>query len=79
MRRDRRLDLLGEDLLAAGVDRDRVAAEQFDRAVREVARPVAGHRVPHPVDDRERARGLGRVALVAERDVAALRSQPISS
>jgi hypothetical protein len=27
------LDLLGEDLLAAGVDRDRVAAQQVDDAV----------------------------------------------
>ena len=44
------LDLLGEDLLAAGVDRDRVAAEQLDRAVGEVARAVAGHRVAHAVD-----------------------------
>ena len=52
--------------------RHRVAAQQFDAAVRAVARPVAGDRVPHAVDDRERRGRLGRVALVAERNITAL-------
>ena len=39
------LHLLGEDLLAAGVDGDRVAAEQLDLAVGQVPGPVAGNRV----------------------------------
>ena len=52
MRRDRHLDLLGEDLLAAGVDGHRVTAEQLDGAVREMAGPVARHRVANPGDRR---------------------------
>jgi acyl-CoA dehydrogenase len=40
---------------------------------------VAGHRVAHAVDDRERARRLLGVAEVAERHAPALASQPISS
>ena len=38
------LDLLGEDLLATGVDRDRVPAEQLDLAVGE--EPGPGRRAP---------------------------------
>ena len=49
---DRALDLLGEDLLAAGVDRHRVAAVQFDHPVGAQAGPIAGDRVAHTVDDR---------------------------
>ncbi len=41
MRLDRRLDLLGEDLLAAGVDRHRVAAVQLDDAVLEKPSTIA--------------------------------------
>src|SRR4029450_2848791 len=44
------LHLLGEDLLAARVDRHRVAAEHLDRAVLAVARAVAGHRPADAVD-----------------------------
>ena len=47
------LDLLGEDLLAAGVDRDRVAAEHLDRAV---ARGSARGR-PAPTSARPRSPG----------------------
>ena len=39
------LDLLGEDLLAARVDGDRVAAQQLDLAVGQDAGPVTGDRV----------------------------------
>ena len=67
----RRLDLLGVHLLAAGVDRDRAAAEQRDRAVVLDAGVVARHRPPHAVDHRERRRGLLRVLVVPERDAAA--------
>ena len=44
------LDLLGEDLLAAGVDAHRAAAEQGDRAVGLDRRVVAGDRVALAVD-----------------------------
>ena len=72
VRLHRGLDLLGEDLLAAGVDGDRVAAVQLDDAVGAQAGPVARHRVAHAVDDRVRAGRLGGVAEVAEREAAAL-------
>ncbi len=71
VRGDGALDLLDEDLLAAGVDGDPVAAEQLDPAVVEQVGPVAGDRPAHAVDDRERARGLVRVAEVAQRDPVA--------
>jgi hypothetical protein len=48
MRLERRLDLLGEDLLAAGVDRDRVASVQLDDAAVEQPGAVAGDRVRTP-------------------------------
>src|SRR5690606_6235638 len=75
---DGRLHLLGEDLLATGVDRDRVAAEQLDLAARQVAGPVARHRVAHAVDHREGPGGLGGVLVVAERDPARLREPPVA-
>src|SRR6202034_3364952 len=52
------LDLLGEDLLAPGVDGDRVPAEELDLAVGQVAGPVAGDRVADAVDEGE---GAGRL------------------
>ena len=69
---DRRLDLLGEDLLAAGVDRHRVAPVQLDHPVGAQPRPVAGHGVAHAVDHGIRACGLVGIAQVAERQTAAL-------
>ena len=63
----RGLDLLGVDLLAAGVDRHRAAAEHGDRAVGLDRGHVAGHRPAHAVDDRERGRRLLGVLVVAER------------
>ena len=59
-RLERRLDLLRVHLLAAGVDRDRAAPEQRDRAVVLDHRVVARHRPPHTVDDGERRGGLLR-------------------
>jgi hypothetical protein len=47
---DGRLDLLGEDLLAAGVDGHRVPAQQFDAAVGVPAGAVPRDRVPDTVD-----------------------------
>ena len=44
------LDLLGVDLLAAGVDADRAAAEHGDRAVVLAAGEVAGDRPALAVD-----------------------------
>ena len=67
MARDGPLDLLGEDLLAARVDRDRVTAEQQDLAVGQVPGPVAGDGVADPVDDGKGARRLLGVAQVAQR------------
>ena len=55
------LDFLGEDLLAAGVDARRAAAEQLHRAVGVPASPVADERESPPVDDAE---GLGRLLRV---------------
>src|SRR5205085_7050251 len=64
------LHLLGVDLLAAGVDRHRPPPKDDDRAVGCEAAVVAGYRVAHAADHRERARGLRRVLVVAERHVA---------
>ena len=78
---ERRLDLLGEDLLAAGVDRDRVAAVQFDDAAARSSRARSpGHRVADAVDDRIRACGLrpGRRGSRV-RVGRSFASQPISS
>ena len=68
---ERELDLFGVDLLAAGVDARRAAAEQPDRAVGVDRRVVAGDRVAPAVDGAERRRRLLRVLVVAERDRAA--------
>ena len=73
---ERGLDLFGEDLLAAGVDCDAVATVQLDHAVGSQPGPVAGHRVANAVDDRVRARGLGGIAEVAEREPPALGQPP---
>ena len=54
------LDLLGEDLLAAGVDAHRPAAEQGDRAVGLDRGVVAGDRVALAVDHEERGRATSR-------------------
>src|SRR5215470_3313843 len=48
------LHLLGVDLLPAGVDAHRSAAEHVDRAVAVEARVVARHRVAHAADGGER-------------------------
>ena len=71
VRLQRGLDLFGEDLLAAGVDAHRAAAEQRDRAVGLDRGEVAGHRrsaCRRTLD--ERLRRLLRVLVVAERHVA---------
>ena len=65
------LDLLGEDLLSARVDRDRVAPEQAQQALLVEAGAVARDRVAHAVHHRERLRGLRLVLVVAERHGAA--------
>ena len=67
----RALDLLGEDLLAAGVHAGVAAAEQRHRAVGLDPGEVAGHRVPLAVHLGEHRRGLDRVLVVAERHVPA--------
>ena len=64
------LDLLGEDLLAAGVDRRRAPPEHGDGAVVLEPGQIAGHRPAHAVDHRERGRAALVVAVVAERDPA---------
>ena len=61
------LDLLGEDLLAAGVDDLVAAAEQDQRAVGGDLGEVAGERVAHAVDDPERPRRLLRILEVSDR------------
>ena len=71
VRLQRRLDLFGVHLLAAGVDRHRAPPEHGDGAVGLDAGVVAGHRPAHAVDHGERGRGLLRVLVVAERHVAA--------
>ena len=58
---DRRLDLLDEDLLAAGVDRHRVAA----RAARSCRRPGAGPGRRAPSGARRRSSGKVRAVLSA--------------
>ena len=62
----RRLDLFGVHLLAAGVDGDRTPPEQRDRAVLLDAGVITRHRPPHTVDHRERGGGLLLVLVVAE-------------
>ena len=70
------LDLLGEHLLAAGVDAHRIATQELDRAVRGKSGAVAGHGVAFAVDDREGSRGLVGIAEVAERHPAGLGQPP---
>ena len=65
-----RLDLLGEDLLAPGVDAHRSAAEQGDGPVGFDGRHVAEERPALAVDVDERLGRLGRVLVVLEGDVA---------
>ena len=64
-------DLLGEDLLAAGVDDLAAASEQDQRSVGVDHREVAGERVADTVDGAEGACRLLLVLEVADRDVAA--------
>ena len=73
---ERLLDLLGEDLLATGVDRDRVAFAEGERAVRAGSHPVAGHGVAHAVHLGERLGRLRRVAEVAPRHPTRLGEPP---
>src|SRR5581483_6855282 len=61
---ERRLDLLGVDLLAAGVDALRAAAQQRHRAVVLEAGVVAGDRVALAVDLDEGCRGLLGILVV---------------
>ena len=69
---ERGLDLLGEDLLAAGVDALRAAAEQGDRAVGLEDGHVAGQRVAVAVGaDDERLGRLLSVLVVGDGHVAA--------
>ncbi len=67
------LDLLGEDLLATGVDGHRVPAQQFDAAVGIPAGAVPRDRVSDAVDQREGPRALVGVVEVAQRYQAPLR------
>ena len=69
---EHRLDLFGEDLLAAGVDAHRAAAQQGDAPVVLDGGEVAGHRVAPAVGGHhEGGRRLGLVLVVADGDVAA--------
>src|SRR5215469_652943 len=70
-RLERALNLLGEDLLAAGVDARVAAAKQGDGAVELQPGPVARDRVARAVDLGEQRRGLDPILVVAERDVTA--------
>src|ERR1039458_9046973 len=70
MRLDGRLDLFGEDLLTARVDRHRTAAEQADAAVRLEQGQVTRHDVADALDVDEDLGRLGGVLVVAEWDVA---------
>src|SRR5271168_542034 len=72
---DRSLDLFGEDLLAAGIDSHRIAAQQLDFAIGIPAGPVAWHRMPDALDDRERPRRLVRITEIPQW-YQALLSQP---
>jgi hypothetical protein len=70
VRLQRALDLLGEDLLAAGVHARVAAAEKGDRAVLLDPRPITGHRVALAVHLGEHLGGLDRVLVVAEGNVS---------
>jgi hypothetical protein len=61
------LDLFREDLLAARVDRDRVAPEDVHRAVGAIAGAIAGNGVAGRPDPGKGALGLRGVAEVSER------------
>ncbi len=64
----RLLDLLGVDLLAAGVDADRASAQERDGAVGRHRGVVTGNRPGSPCHLAERCRGLLRVLVVPDRD-----------
>src|SRR6188474_1287041 len=65
------LHFFGVDLLAAGVDARRAAAQQADRPVGVDGRVVAGNRVTPVADRAEGGCGLLGILVVAERDGAA--------
>ena len=69
-------DLVGVDLLAAGVDARGAPTEKLDRAVGVDGRVVARDRVAAPVDSAEGGRGLVGILVVAHRDVAAHGEEP---
>jgi hypothetical protein len=73
MRHDGGFDLLGENLLATGIDRHRITAQHLYRPVFEQPCAIARHRVPHAVNDRKGAHRLLRVAEVPKRNVTGLR------
>src|SRR5262249_10779250 len=64
---DNLFDLLDEDFLAAGVDHQRVAAEQGYRPVRQQSGPVARHGRALALDDGEGQLGPLRIVKVAKR------------
>src|SRR5438270_13453970 len=64
------LDLLGEDLLASGVDAHRAAAQDPQRAVGVDGGVVAGHRVPRPVYRPKGPRRLLGILVVPDRIAA---------
>jgi hypothetical protein len=68
VRLQRLLDLLGEHLLAAGVDAHRAAAEQVDGAVGVHRREVARDAPAATLERAERLRRLRLVLVVADRD-----------
>ena len=70
------LHLLGEDLLAPGVDRHRVASQQLDRTVGQQPHPIARHRVADTVDHREGGGRLGGVAQVSQGHAPGLGEPP---
>jgi hypothetical protein len=69
---ERRLHLFRVDLLAARVDADGAAAEDLDGPVLQHRGHVSGQHPAHAVLLDEGARGLLRVVVVAQRDVALL-------
>src|SRR4051812_24971607 len=76
MRLDRLLDLLGVDLLPAGVDALRAAAQHLHGAVALEHRLVTGQRPSLAVDLDERGGALLRVVVIPERHVPATGDAP---